>query len=128
MSEKFSVIVRRLREERGLSQTELAKKTGLQPSAISHFETDRRTPSFDNLRRLSDALNVSVDHLIGRDDLPTAAGPLADRVLTSFVKLSSSDQEALAAMAEALASKTQNDRTGGQKLKSDRKVSIDAAD
>ncbi|MFZ3324999.1 MAG: helix-turn-helix transcriptional regulator [Methylocella sp.] len=28
----------------------------MQASAISHFENDNRKPSFDNLRRLADAL------------------------------------------------------------------------
>ena len=51
------------REMRGLSQAELGKKAQLQPTAISHFETGGRAPSFDNLRRLADALNVSTDYL-----------------------------------------------------------------
>jgi transcriptional regulator with XRE-family HTH domain len=105
MPEKFSAILRKLREERGLSQTDLATKTRLQPSAISHFETDRRSPSYDNLGRLADALNVTVDYLTGRSAMPTPSGPIAERVLSSFIRLSTADQEALAAMAEALAAK-----------------------
>jgi len=105
MSEKFSDRLRKLREGRGLSQTDLALRTHLQPSAISHFETDRRSPSYDNLGRLADALNVTVDYLTGRSVTPMPSGPVADRVLRSFTRLSSTDQEALAAMAEALAAK-----------------------
>ncbi len=108
MSEDFSMRLRKLREERGLSQTDLAKMTGLQPSAISHFETERRSPSFDNLRRLGDALNVSVDYLTGRLESATPSGPVADRVLRSFSVMSTADQEALAAMAEALAAKSRH--------------------
>ena len=37
-----------------------------QASAISHFETGTRKPSFDNLRRLADALDVTTDYLLGR--------------------------------------------------------------
>lgn len=55
---------------RKLSQSEMAQLTGLQPSAISHFETGTRKPSFDNLRRLSDALEVTTDYLLGRTDNP----------------------------------------------------------
>jgi len=58
------------RKLRKLNQEELAKLTKLQPSAISHFETGSRKPSFDNLRRLSDALEVTTDYLLGRTDDP----------------------------------------------------------
>lgn len=54
------------RENRKLSQTELASKAGLQPAAIGHFERNRRKPSFANVRALAKALNVSADYLLGR--------------------------------------------------------------
>lgn len=65
-SDVFRERVRLAREMRGLSQAELAKRAGLQDSAISHFETGTRKPSFDNLRRLADALDVTTDYLLGR--------------------------------------------------------------
>lgn len=68
-SDDFADRLRTVRKLRNLSQGDLAERTGLQPSAVSHFESDRRTPSFDNLKRLADALNVSADYLLGRIDL-----------------------------------------------------------
>ena len=62
----FPERLRSAREKRGLSQGELAKRAGFQASAISHFETGSRKPSFDNLRRLADALEVTTDYLLGR--------------------------------------------------------------
>jgi transcriptional regulator with XRE-family HTH domain len=56
------------REQRGLSQTELARLSGLQPAAIGHFERDRRKPSFANVRALAKALSVSSDYLLGRTE------------------------------------------------------------
>ena len=56
------------RETRGLTQEELAKLSNLQPTAISHFENGTRKPSFDNLKKLSDALEVTSDFLLGRTD------------------------------------------------------------
>ena len=64
---------------RGMSQAELAKATGLPPSSIAHFEGGTRKPSFDNLRKLATALNVTTDYLLGRVDDPdmaVAADPL----------------------------------------------------
>lgn len=60
--------LRTARELRQLTQTQLAEATGLQPAAINHFEAGRRSPSFDNLRLLADALEVSVDYLLGRSE------------------------------------------------------------
>ena len=61
----FSTRLREARERQGLSQAELAQRAQLQPSAIAHFEADRRKPSFENVRRLAKALDVSSDYLIG---------------------------------------------------------------
>ena len=65
-SEVFPERLRGARELRELTQEALAARSGLQPSAISHFESGTRKPSFDNLRRLADALRVSTDYLLGR--------------------------------------------------------------
>lgn len=78
------------RSARGLRQSELAEKAGLEPSAISHFETGRRRPSFDNLERLVDALGVTADYLLGRND---EMGLAWSRELTrAYSKLSAADQ------------------------------------
>lgn len=63
----FADRLRASREARDLSQSELARLTGLQPSAIAHFEAERRKPSFDNIRTLATALKVTTDYLLGSD-------------------------------------------------------------
>ena len=72
----FASRLRHIREQRGVSQSELAREAGMQPSAIAHFEAGRRKPSFDNVRSLAKALiknsvgitfrNLSVDVLFDR--------------------------------------------------------------
>ena len=81
------------REQRGLSQDALAKRSSLQATAISHFETGARKPSFDNLRRLADALETTVDYLMGRTDAPAAAAPEGDQLFRDFQKLTTEDRE-----------------------------------
>ena len=80
-SDAFKDRLRVARERlRGMSQVELGKATGLPPSSIAHFEGGGRKPSFDNLRKLANALNVTTDYLLGRVDEPDmarAADPLA---------------------------------------------------
>lgn len=46
-----------------LTQEELAKKVGVSKSAIAKWETDGGLPDRDNLKRLSEVINVSVDDL-----------------------------------------------------------------
>ena len=55
--------VRAIRVERGISQVQLAEKTGLVQSWISHVEHGRRNPSRSNVVRLAAGLEVSVSEL-----------------------------------------------------------------
>lgn len=109
MSEKepslaFPERLKQARELRGLNQSELAAKTGLQASAISHFETGARKPSFDNLRRLADKLNVTTDYLLGRVEEPTQyAG--SGVMFRHFDRLSSDQREAIEETIKSLANK-----------------------
>lgn len=57
------------RTDRGWTQAELARRMGLSSAfgqvQVSHWENDRKAPSAKNLIRLADALEVSVDYLLG---------------------------------------------------------------
>lgn len=61
-----------LREKRGLSKSELARRVGVSHTAISQFESGQRGPSSEVLASLADTLNVTVDYLLGRDEEPTS--------------------------------------------------------
>ena len=97
--------LKKIREDKGLSQTELAKKSGLQPSTVSHFETGRRAPSFDNLKRLADTLEVTTDFLVGREIDPTTSGPTLQSIFRNAQEMTDDDRQKLAEFAEFLASK-----------------------
>jgi transcriptional regulator with XRE-family HTH domain len=57
------------REQLGLSQTDLAKRAGLQPPAISQYESGLRNPSYEAMIKLSNALNVTTDYLISGKEI-----------------------------------------------------------
>ncbi|MHB2016755.1 MAG: helix-turn-helix domain-containing protein [Candidatus Xenobia bacterium] len=99
----FAERLKSARETKKLSQAELAKSAGLQPSHVSHFETGRRAPSSANLRALADALGVTTDFLLGRQSCQGMAGPRLDQVVAYAERLSDSDLDVLAAFAETLA-------------------------
>jgi len=91
-SDVFPKRLQAARVKRGLSQGDLAKRAGFQASAISHFETGSRKPSFDNLRRLADALEVTTDYLLGRvTDAESLAD--ADKLFRGFDRLTSEDRD-----------------------------------
>jgi len=56
--------VRRIREEIGLTQTELADAAGLRQATISQIETGRRTPALSTVFKLASALGVSAGELL----------------------------------------------------------------
>jgi len=56
--------LRTMREVDGLTQEQLAEKAGLQPAAISHFETGQRQPNLRNLVKLCLALRASPDEFL----------------------------------------------------------------
>jgi transcriptional regulator with XRE-family HTH domain len=98
--------LRRAREYRGLNQAELAQKAGMQPSAISHFETGTRKPSFDNLRILADSLDVTTDYLLGRvDEFKALAG--ADRLHRHYESLQGSDRKMADELIDMLAKRAE---------------------
>lgn len=56
--DSFGAQLRRLREDAGLSQEELAAKIGTKQQRISSFERNAITPREPNIIELADALNV----------------------------------------------------------------------
>ncbi len=93
------------RDARKISQGDLAKKTGLPASSISHFEGGGRKPSFDNLLRLADALDVTTDYLLGRSgDVGTTVA--AQNLHKHLDGLNSYDLDIAEKFIEVLASKS----------------------
>lgn len=56
--------VKELRKEKGLSQEELAKSSGLSLRTIQRFENKETAPSGDTLRRISAALDLTLKELM----------------------------------------------------------------
>jgi len=108
MSNTFAERLKKARELRNWNQQELATKAKLQVTAISHFETGNRSPSFANLRRLADALSVTTDYLLGRDGKPRLAGEQIDQLFRKAEKMTADDLNALDMMAQALLDKNKN--------------------
>ena len=64
----FSRIIRELRSEKGLTQEELAQKLGIRCGTYCKWEQNRANASYEDLIKLADFYQVSVDYLIGHTD------------------------------------------------------------
>lgn len=56
--------LKKLRESKGFSQEDVAKKIGVTRQAIYKWENDKSYPDIDNLILLSEMYNVTLDELI----------------------------------------------------------------
>ena len=93
LSRIFPERLRAAREMRKLSQLELAERAQLQQAAVSHYESGARRPSLLNLRRLSEALEVTTDYLVGRSDSSTLLPPSDEPLFRDFGRLTLADRE-----------------------------------
>lgn len=62
--------IKEFRELLGWSQNELSRRSGIPQSAISRYEAGEQEPGYSRLKRIADALGVSVQEL--EHDQPTA--------------------------------------------------------
>lgn len=87
------------RQKKGLNQAQLAAQAEITPAALSQIEKGDRTPSLPVLRRLADALGVSIDFLAGRSKASNFEDVLMHEGTRSFFQgfrdLSSEDQSTI---------------------------------
>ena len=57
-------LLKKLREEKGLTQSELGKELGISPSTVGMYEQGRRVPDVPILKKMSAFFNVSIDYLL----------------------------------------------------------------
>lgn len=61
----FKDCLKQLRDEKKISQSELARALGVSTSTIGNYEIGLREPDFDTLERLADYFNVPISTLLG---------------------------------------------------------------
>lgn len=61
--------IKNIREGKSYTQKQFAKALNITSSCISKYETGRSQPSIDTLIEMSKLLDVSLDYLVGRNNL-----------------------------------------------------------
>jgi len=64
----FYMRLKEIRKEKRLTQEELAEKADISRVMVSRYETGTVIPTVDVLINIADALDVSIDYLLGRTE------------------------------------------------------------
>ncbi|MDY3869601.1 MAG: helix-turn-helix transcriptional regulator, partial [Pyramidobacter sp.] len=62
-------LVKSLRKEKRLNQSQLAELCGVHPVTVSNWERGQKQPEGNNLQALATALGVTTDYLMGREEI-----------------------------------------------------------
>ena len=65
---KFANILKELRNDRKISQVELAKALDVSQSIIARWESDECEPTVTNILAIADYFNVTTDYLLGKSE------------------------------------------------------------
>ena len=65
---EFSERLKTLRKEAGFTQVDVAEKLGISQPAYASWERGAKKPTQDNLVKIAQILNVSVDYLVGNSE------------------------------------------------------------
>lgn len=103
----YSDIIKMLRKERKLSQSELGEHIGVSGPAVSKWEIMKAEPDINAILKLCDLFDVSADYLLGRTEWPGFVWRDADgnprdihSEIEEPVMLSKADAERLRAMLD----------------------------
>ena len=106
-------ILARLRNEKGFTQTEVARAINVVPSAVSKYENGNNYPEYDTLLKLADFYGVSLDILFSRTTIRTPVARLEGKLKTrrgmvpvdALFKLNEADKELVGLLFASLMQK-----------------------
>lgn len=109
--EDFGKRLLKLRKGQGLTQVELGKIVGVSDRVIAYYENESSQPPGPIIVDLAQALNVTVDELLGVKPIKENTDPKTARVLKRLKKvteLPSADQRAVLKFIDALVEQNQS--------------------
>ena len=87
------------RQARQWSQQQLAQRMGVAQNTVSNWENGRRQPTPQQLLRMAELLDVSVEYLLGALEADGPLSPEERQLLEMFRTLSPSQQRQLLRLA-----------------------------
>jgi transcriptional regulator with XRE-family HTH domain len=92
--------VAELRKEKGISRDELGKLVGTSGAVIGRYERDEITPSVEIASKMAEALEVSLDYLVGSSSVIIKDKKMAYR-LELLEKIRKEDRETILRVMDA---------------------------
>lgn len=84
--------IKDIRLRKGLTQADVAAALGVSSVVYSRYETGKRQPSIDMLIQMADIFGVTVDFLLGRQDIEDST--LSDYELQLLIASRKADERA----------------------------------
>ena len=111
--------IRRLRQQKNLSQSELAQKAGVAQSTLSYLESGKKMPQFDTLSAICKGLGVSVLELLTYDEpkatkkWPLQQAPPKAQDVSALAASQGLSKELLKQLYEQMYLRSQTNLSGG---------------
>jgi len=97
----FGSIMSQLRKENGLSRDELAKMIGTSGAIIGRYERDDMKPSIEIAVKIANALNISLDYLVGNSNLIFKDKKVIQRI-ENIIEMPEQDRNQVFSVIDAL--------------------------
>ncbi|HEX3047005.1 MAG TPA: helix-turn-helix transcriptional regulator [Bacillota bacterium] len=98
--------IKKLRQDKGWSQTQLAQKLGIPSQNVSRYERGVFTPATEALAKFAEVFGVSVDYLLSEELEDAGAYKIKDKQLQRYFeeidKLSEEDKNLAKGVLEAI--------------------------
>lgn len=95
--------IKERREHLDITQRELAELVGVAPPTISMYESGKREPDQETLRKIADALKCRIDYLLEVDERPVEMSDFTFAMHGLERDLSERDKDLVRQLAQQLA-------------------------
>jgi transcriptional regulator with XRE-family HTH domain len=89
-----------VRKQKKISQSELGKLANVSGDIVGKYERNEMKPSIETARRLANALNVTLDYLVGDSDTTVFDKDITKRI-EAIIDMGSEDKNALFKIIDA---------------------------
>lgn len=98
---KIGSTITRLRKERGLSREDLGTNAGTSGAVIGRYERNEITPSVEIANKIAQALDVSLDYLVGNNSVIVKDKKILERI-EAIAEMSANEQNQVFNVIDAL--------------------------
>lgn len=101
-SQEVAADIKRLASEQGVSAKDMLSECGLSKNALSSMQAGGYLPRVENLCKIADYLNVSVDALLGRDTKKAPDVSVRSEIIAKVKQMSDDQANQLLAFLETI--------------------------